>query len=208
MLEMRMAIGLPTAPSVWDGRSEDTLALTLAPPASECIEAGLEIGPAIRRRAWAGRRRLVVTISARAAYRLPISRIFVAALAQRMPLSEDMNQRVRTALQEALINAIVHGNLGMGSGERNTVQAMAAWQEAVEHRLENAPGGRAAIRIAARWSATILYVEIEDSGAGFSRDAAGASHAGSGRGLPILAALTDHVSGLRGSNILEIGFWL
>ncbi|MEM6492503.1 MAG: hypothetical protein AAF684_11475, partial [Pseudomonadota bacterium] len=50
------------------------------------------------------------------ALREPISDIVVAAIAARLPggLSDAMVDRIGTAVHEALVNACVHGNLGIG----------------------------------------------------------------------------------------------
>ncbi len=201
--------GGPLETSLWDGLSEESLIDCLAPPTVVCREAGLESRLERRRDDGASRRALVLLLTARAAYRFPVARIYVAALAQRLALSEELCQRVRTALQEAIVNAVIHGNLGLRSGPISTMQEFSDWQQVVEARLASDPRAASPISIDARWSSAVLYVAVRDSGTGFRRDnAAAAPSRGSGRGLPIVGALSDHLSIAPGSSTLEMGFWL
>jgi hypothetical protein len=205
---VRVDTGGPPPLALWDGCSDEGLAHALAAPAVACVEAGLACGqePQV---GGDPRCSLGLTLTAHSAYRFQVARLYVEALAQRMPLSNELRQRIRTALQEAVINAVVHGNLALGSGNLGTMQEFAVWQDGIAARLARDPEASSAVCITAHWSSSLLVVAVRDSGAGFKRDVPGAQPSpGNGRGLSVVAAFTDHLSILQGSNTLEMGFRL
>jgi len=197
----------------WDGLSEESLILALEPPATECVETGL-LGRWGRWRDGDGSAPgLGLTITARSAYRFRVAAVYVDALSRRLRLSQDLCERVRTALQEAVVNAVVHGNLGLPAGRRDNLQEIAEWQHTVETLLALDRSGQSAIRIVARWTPAMLDIAIRDSGSGFesgvlSDHGPDSAFRGSGRGLSLICAFSDYAAVTRGESTVEIGFHL
>ena len=201
----------------WDGVSESSLAGALSLRVTECMEVALIDGNqynqlSFRPRA-AGCLRLAVTT--RSAYRHKIVRVFVAALAMRTELSRSLRERIRTAVQEAVINAMLHGNLAMSSEGFSGLESMAASHEIIEGLLTSPQIARSLIRVEAVWNSAILNVLVHDSGTGFKRkkmplseERHAATDAKSGRGLAILEAFCDRVAVLRGGTTIKLGFRL
>jgi anti-sigma regulatory factor (Ser/Thr protein kinase) len=71
------------------------------------------------------------------------------------------------------------------------------------------------IRVEAIWNASMLYVLVRDSGAGFDRtdlplpdEVRAAGHIARGRGLAILEAFCDRLALLHGGTTIKLGFRL
>jgi anti-sigma regulatory factor (Ser/Thr protein kinase) len=197
----------------WDGRSEATLEAALSPPAAGCIEADL-IGhcreDAFFMQDAPGH--LALAVTTRSAYRHSIVRAFVAAIGQRTSFSEDLRVRIYSAAQEALMNAIFHGNLKIDPHLRDSLEGLLAAQEAIEVKLTLPQVARAMIRMEATWNAATVRVLIRDSGEGYeagdpsARCAEHNCEGPSGRGLDILEAFSDGVEVLDGGTTVRLEF--
>ena len=194
--------------SLWDGVSEQSLARALEPPVVCCVERGLpdalpELGGLSHS--------LGLAITTRAAFRLPVANAFIDAVDQRLQLGDDLRMRMLTVLHEAVMNAVLHGNLGLGSGLRDNFAELARLQRVIERRLGDAALGDRRVFVEASWSASMLHLLVRDCGEGFVNeiafgmpDADGGGPCGGGRGLFIIEQLSDGVEYL-GSTI-RIGF--
>jgi anti-sigma regulatory factor (Ser/Thr protein kinase) len=207
----------PRSPGVttWDGTSARSLAQALAVPADDCIEAGLP-GPRRRppRRKPSGGR-LGLRVTALSVYNHPVAKLFAAALRTRLDLPADLHERLRTALQEAMMNAMLHGNLGLASRLQDSLQTLAASHSVIKARFAIGRIAGSMIRVEATWSSTTLRVVVRDSGDGYNKselpsldDSAAVSELGSGRGLVILENLCDHVGLHRGGTTIDMDFRL
>jgi anti-sigma regulatory factor (Ser/Thr protein kinase) len=199
----------------WDGLAEASLALALAKPAVDCVEQDLLWTHRRKRRARAVCRHLGLVLTTRSAYRCSIARPFVAAVAERVELSEDVRERALTALQEAVMNAVLHGNLGLDSSLRDDLAGMDKTHETIERLLLSPQLALSAVRIDAVWNGSFLFILVRDSGAGFDRTELPTSeewmaqgHIGSGRGFLILEAFCDRLALLRGGTLIKLGFRL
>lgn len=195
----------------WDGMSATSLADALARAAPHCIESDIDDPkplPGARR----GRaRRLCLQLSASSAYRHPIARVFVEALDARIHFAPDVRDCVRSALQEALVNAMLHGNLGLASNPWDNLQGLALSHRAIETRLAMPAIARSVISLDASWTRSMLTIVVRDGGSGFKRGdvaAVGDARLSSGRGLAILDALCDRVALSHGGTAIELGFSL
>jgi anti-sigma regulatory factor (Ser/Thr protein kinase) len=197
----------------WDGLSEETLDAALSPPAAGCIEVDLidECDKhAVFTQDAPGHLALVVTT--RSAYRHLIVRAFVGAVARRTPLSEDLRVRIYSAAQEALMNAIFHGNLKIDPHLRDSLDGLLAAQKAIEIKLTSPQVARAMIRLEAIWDASTVHVVIRDSGEGYdasgpcTRDGRNMCNGASGRGLDILEAFSDGVEVSNGGTTIKLEF--
>ena len=216
-LEGQAGISTGSAPqgprlTYWDGGSDNSLISALSPPATQCVEAGL--ADAYRsepRQRIMGHLSLLVTT--KSAYRHHISRAFVEAIESRKALSTDLHDRIYTATQEAVMNAVLHGNLRIEAGLRDNIERFMEFHESIERKLALPETSGGTVRVDALWNSKMLYVVIRDSGDGYDKAAVpslsetlGDSPAGSGRGLSILEAICDRVVLLHGGRAIKLGF--
>jgi anti-sigma regulatory factor (Ser/Thr protein kinase) len=197
----------------WDGVSASSLTSALSPPVTECVEIDLldQYNRSVHGQHILGHLSLMVTT--KSAYRQPVGKAFVAAMANRTPLPEDLRERIYTAIQEAMMNAVLHGNLRIGSGSRDSLEGLTQTHELIERMLATPDGARSAIRVDAIWNSKVLHVLIRDSGEGFDKAGvpspealAEAGQNASGRGLSILEAICDRVMLLHGGRTIKLGF--
>jgi anti-sigma regulatory factor (Ser/Thr protein kinase) len=196
--------------SLWDGASAQSLAHALEPPVVYCVEQGLrdamlEVGGLFHS--------LGLAITTRAAFRLPVANAFVDAVDQRLHLDDDLRVRMLTVLHEAVINAVLHGNLGLGSGLRDDFAHMARLQRIIERRLADSSLGDRMVFIEASWTTSMHHLLVRDCGNGFTRELAfgspeaeGDRPRSSGRGLYIIEQLSDSVEYLNNGSAIRIGF--
>ncbi|HEY0330892.1 MAG TPA: ATP-binding protein [Rhodopseudomonas sp.] len=198
----------------WDGSSQFSLGAALTTPTTDCVEAELGEQADWHARYRASSRHLSLTVTTRSAYRHQVIGAFVAAIDHRLQFSEDLQQRVRTAVQEATMNAMLHGNLGLGSALRGDLEGLARSHDVIESLLARPPLARSMIRIDAIWNVAILHIIVRDSGAGFKRsppcsiESPDPMTQTSGRGLMILEAFCDRVVLLNGGTAIKLGFRL
>lgn len=55
-----------------------------------------------------------LSLTTQTAFKQPVAEFFTAHLARQRSMSQDLKDNVRTCLQEAVLNAIIHGNLDIG----------------------------------------------------------------------------------------------
>jgi anti-sigma regulatory factor (Ser/Thr protein kinase) len=158
---------------------------------------------------------LRLAVTTRSAYRHQVVKVFVGALAARIDLSRDLRERIHTAVQEAMMNSVLHGNLAIESGLRDSLEGLTTSHQAIERLLTSPKIARSMIRVEAIWNLGMLYVLVRDSGGGFERcglPSPGAwqeaDHRGSGRGLAIVEAFCDRVALLSGGATIKMGFRL
>ncbi|MGJ4929995.1 ATP-binding protein [Bradyrhizobium sp. HKCCYLS2038] len=194
----------------WDGASEATLEAALEPPAIQCVEVGLagKCEGDLDGAAEPGHLSLVVTT--RSAYKHCIVKVFIHAMEHRTALTEDLRVRVYSAVQEALMNAVLHGNLRINPESRGSLDGLLAAHDAIESKLSSSDVAEAPIRMDALWDEAQLRVLVHDSGVGYEPQAV-QSRAGEdsmGRGLAILQAFSDNVAILDGGTTVELEFRL
>lgn len=197
----------------WDGASAQSLAGALVAPVVGCVETVVLGSLPVSARGTSSCQRLSLTVTAWSVYRQPVARVFAEALQTRLNLSVHLYERVYTALQEAMMNAMLHGNLGLESGFRNTLQGLASSSEVIEARLASDKVAHSKICIDASWLPTMLRIVVRDSGSGFDKKAVrspdellAAGHPGSGRGLIILNTCCDRVELLDGGATIALTF--
>jgi anti-sigma regulatory factor (Ser/Thr protein kinase) len=190
----------------WDGVSEQTLAQSLAAPATDCIEQGLVVDRAASGAEDGVPDHLSLTVSIRSIYRKPVARTFVLAIDDRLLLGQELRDRILTALHEVLLNAVFHGYLQLESGLRDTLVGFKATHETIERQLASPEHAQSKVLIEARWSASRLLIAVHDNGVGFDPDKSRPEHRGSGRGLLILEAFCDSVSYLDRGRTAILGF--
>lgn len=123
--------------------------------------------------------------------------LMIDALNQRLPRLDPLLVDVRLALQEALSNAVMHGNLGLNGRLRSTRDGLLSFTQSMQERLADRRYGRRPVTIAADWNQTHLVMRVEDLGRGFVPPMVSLpvpADACSGRGLGQIRALCQRVS--------------
>lgn len=197
----------------WDGHSPNSLSLALSPPVIQCVELGLEGRLKARRERNVGQ--LSLLVSTRSAYRHPVGRHFLEAIERRTAIAADLHDRIGTAVQEAVMNSLLHGNLHIDAGARESLEGLSELHQSIAHELERPDVAHCMIQLDALWSTKMLYVIVRDSGDGYQRDRlpkpAGSDSCAarsSGRGLSILTAVCDRVAVIEGGRAIRLGFRL
>jgi len=113
------------------------------------------------------------------------------------PIDETERMHVGIALHEALVNAMHHGNLEIGSKERETGGDL--YRDLVENRRNRSPYRDRRVRVTLKLSLTELVCVIRDEGPGFTpqdvpdpTDPENLERVG-GRGLYLIWAFMDRV---------------
>jgi anti-sigma regulatory factor (Ser/Thr protein kinase) len=137
--------------------------------------------------------RLLVSLTSPTAYHQPCAIPLINSIALCLGLTETQRNRMSTALHEALVNAVVHGNLELHSEFQNS-DTLFCHYERIEETLSQAPYIRRRVEIACDWSSHYVAIAVTDEGPGFDFEAEPLSKQSiSGRGLSLIASLTDDV---------------
>jgi anti-sigma regulatory factor (Ser/Thr protein kinase) len=197
--------------SYWDGSSPNSLSLALLPPVMQCVELGLDGWLKTPRRRGAGQ--LSLLVSTRSAYRHPIGRRFVEAVEKRVAIDADLHDRIDIAVQEAVMNGVLHGNLQIDGGARDSLEGLDDVHASIERKLEQVDTARRMIQLDARWNAKAIQVVVRDNGAGYQRDRLpepaerdASRPRGCGRGLSILDGVCDRIALIEGGTAIKMGF--
>lgn len=197
--------------SIWDGEAEATLALALKPPTLMCVERSL--GDCMFH-GGSDEHALGLAITTKAVFRHPVARVFADEICARVHASETLGMRIVTVLHEAVMNAALHGNLGLNSSLRNNFEGMAELDATIAQLLDDESVAGEMISIQSEWSKRMIYLLVRDSGAGFVRTTlpsppeANAEVRGSGRGIAIVEAMSNSVEFLDAGRAIRIGFEL
>lgn len=102
------------------------------------------------------------------AYDLDVGAAFVEALLRRGLIRADALSRVRTALHEAIANAIIHGNLELPSPRREDAQDFVTFAEAISERLLDPAYFNRCLTVCATAENRTLVLRIRNEGPGFN----------------------------------------
>lgn len=177
--------------ALFDGASVEGLGDLLHPPVRLCMDRSLAHGP-VR----APRTGLTLQLTTRAAARLNVSGAFVTALAMRQPWIEARFHEVDTAVQEALANAVMHGNLQLDSNLRSDLAGLTEFARLMEDRLADPAYGLLAVTLSARWTSESLFVAVRNENNGFSPPYQGTnqfSPSRYGQGLTIIRSVSSAI---------------
>ena len=122
---------------------------------------------------------------------------FSSDLAARLGASGIWLENVRDALQEALGNAVMHGNLELDSALRQSMETMKKYGSLMAERMNDPRYASRPITISAAWTDDSVIITVRDVGNGFdvsdSSFDARSAHAHSGRGLSMIHELANAV---------------
>lgn len=154
-----------------------------------CIEVGSLDAPAaaecVRRAAgWT----LFLSLTTASAYRLPVAHAVVAAIDGIMSLGQERCYDIELALQEAVSNAVIHGNLAVSSLRGPTLAALDAFSCDISERLADPALANLRVGIAVSIGDAEFTIEVIDEGPGFVPKPRAPTTA-SGRGIGLIESL-------------------
>lgn len=150
---------------LFDGETIADVNDLLCPPANWAVDVGCETGEAGLHRIPA---RLLVQVATAVAVRHDVVGMVVDALVRRLPRLDSLAIDIRLALQEAVGNAVMHGNLCLDGRLRAHRDGLMAFTGAMRQRLSDPRYARRPITIAADWNYRSLVIRVEDRGRGFA----------------------------------------
>lgn len=157
------------------------------------------------------RGRIALTVTTAAAFHQRPARMFTRMLTRRLPLRQGAAEIVETAVHEAVINAIVHGNLEMSWLPRGCPESVHAFWQTAEARARESRYAPLPVSISADWNLHDLVVSVRDRGLGNApccrlpeRDTETGIPAG--RGLGIMRMLCDELAVSEGGRCVTMTF--
>jgi anti-sigma regulatory factor (Ser/Thr protein kinase) len=151
---------------------------------------------------------LAISMTTRSAFQSLSGSVIAHGLVARNVLPESNAEPVASAVQEALSNAVIHGNLGIrlapGAGDRDFI----AFHEEIARRIAGLDGLARRVVIGASWTASEVSVSITDEGDGFSApsESSDLSDALAGRGLLVMKTHASRVAYQDGGRVAVLTF--
>lgn len=157
-----------------------------------------------------GEEKHVVAMSSRAASADGVSRAVTFGISRHISIAKDVGERVQTALQEAVVNAVAHGNLALSSQMRRDLPGCEQFEKMVAERLKVPDFASLPLAISVTARRDAIDVSVRDSGAGYAvRERSDTSDVSLyGRGLKIIGAMADTVTTREGGRNISMRFVL
>ena len=142
------------------------------------------------------RAKLVVSVSTETAFRCALSHALALALAKRLDWDESALEDMEIATQEAIGNAVLHGNLALPTLRAADSLDLERRIKEIETRLNDPAFSRRRVTVACDWTDSILRVDVCDEGDGFQEapQPVGTGASGGGRGLGMIRRLAEEVA--------------
>lgn len=138
-----------------------------------------------------------MSLTTKTAYRAVPAEQLAAALVSRQGVGTDAEWKIELAVQEAVTNGLIHGNLGIDSGLRRSLCGMKAFGQLLTDRLAEPRLAARRIVVVAVPTGDGIEVTVTDEGAGFDFAARLEQpverEATSGRGLGIIRKIARSV---------------
>jgi anti-sigma regulatory factor (Ser/Thr protein kinase) len=152
---------------------------------------------------------LYMALSTATAYSLAPAHLFCKVLADRYGLGDALRDAIELAVHEAVVNGLLHGNLEIDSGDRQTLEGFRRYCETIETHLQDPALAGRCIEVSAVASPTSIDLAVVDAGAGY--DAAGLAENDdverkSGRGLQLIRHFAQDVRIGEGGRMLSMRF--
>jgi hypothetical protein len=199
----------PSSPAervIWHPRAAITLWEALQKPTILCLEQGVSLPASFTQRPE-GDAHLMLCLSTARAYANGIAQCFVDAIAQRITLGQSARDRIETALNEAVANAVIHGNLEIASRAMVAAAALTPPQDLVAEQLQSSAHAERRVTIGAGWTDRSLTIFVADEGRGYQEKPPPSDTALShGRGLMIQRAFAESVSLSEGGRRIDMSF--
>ena len=189
--------------------SEDNLHRALSPPCQggmELKDDGLPpLPPLLSDLPENG---LFLSLTSASAFSYNVAGRVCEALGRRLSLADRRRQDMETVLQEAVANALIHGNLGIQSLESLDARGFVRYSQLLSRRLLFDEYTSRRLHIRVTWDDDTIEITVADEGLGYDiQDESGEdasperespedilkSDRPSGRGMAIIRSLTGHV---------------
>ena len=133
---------------------------------------------------------ILVSMTTATAYRLPLAMLFAEALLSHGLIGAAAKGNILLALQEAVANSVVHGNLELHSPRRAFENMRAYWAE-IRRRLADPVKANRRVTINARIRDGLVTITITDQGRGYNPDTVQARDPSRphGKGLKLISQL-------------------
>ncbi|MBP2298247.1 ATP-binding protein [Azospirillum picis] len=138
-----------------------------------------------------------LSLTTGSAYGLQCAVLVCDELARRGVLDPHRRSDMELCLHEAVVNAIVHGNLGLSSAAKGEPGGYRRFSEMMRARLGDPAMIRRRLDIFCRWDNRSITIAVLDQGGGFDAVLAAAGGGGtarSGRGFVFMRALASRVT--------------
>ena len=152
-----------------------------------------------------------LSLATSTAFSLQLAPLVGLVLATRRVLGADKQSVVELCLQEAVANAIIHGNLGISSTAKDHPEGYRVFSQLVNGRLGDPELRGRRVEVFVRWSGGALDISVADQGAGFDVSKLPAeteTHSRSGRGFVFMRALAGRVLVTDGGRCTSLRFEL
>lgn len=140
---------------------------------------------------------LFLSLTTATAFNADLTNLICQACSVRLPLSEERRFDIETAVEEALSNAMVHGNLDIASVLRNDPSDFELYCDLVNERLTTPLYAERRIEVLTTWTPESLDIEVHDEGRGYdiaNFQALPQLEAKCGRGFSLIRDLTRNVT--------------
>ncbi len=142
------------------------------------------------------------------AYRWPVGEMVTNLLSRRLILAPDLRSSIAIALHEAVLNAVIHGNLEIERPTEHGFEATEALRERIAARLHDPRVRDRMCDIRLRWTSAHVLAWITDEGRGFTPRQGRNSDLPCGRGIQIIQALASRCTWRKGGRRLVLAFKL
>ena len=142
------------------------------------------------------------------AYRWPVGEMVTDLLSHRVALAPDLRGSIAIAIHEAVLNAVIHGNLEIESPTERGFEAIEALRERIAARLRDPCLRDRKCEIRLRWTNAHVLAWITDEGPGFTPRQGRNPELPWGRGIQIIRALASRCRWRKGGRRLALAFKL
>lgn len=147
---------------------EQRLSSALRAPVRACFEAtpeghGMTANALERMNAC----QLLLSLTTSTAYKTPLAQFVSRWISQSTHIEVDLISNLELAIQEALANALIHGNMGFKKTLPDSFHGLSQYGQDVEHRLTDQKHGQLRIELSSCWDDESVSISILDNGAGF-----------------------------------------
>jgi len=148
-----------------------------------------------------------VSVTTSTAHEVPLSSAITKIVADTLGRDADALTDVELALQEAISNGLIHGNLQVNGIDCLNVNALDSFSTILADRLEDPEYGDRRLEIICRLANEALTIEVADEGEGYHHKPK-PSHAPSGRGLALIGSVAQAYEILEGGRRIRMRFIL
>ncbi len=136
---------------------------------------------------------IFISLTTASAYSNELALHFYRWIAAKIELNEALAGNLELALQEALANGLIHGNMGLNKTLPDSFHDLESYSETVHQKLDSEDAGQKRIEVWGKWNAEELEISILDHGAGFDVNAP-VEKSVTGWGLNLIRHLTKEIA--------------